>query len=128
MPVRIRTLVMALAASVLVPVAPLSAADSAQDGLTGVWRATNDCFLRFFVLIDGGRAQALYMTGERDENAVWTWDGTTLHIMSRMFPEDRFDGKLTSDGLAADYTWHDLDRDQLNKEECAFERFNPRGI
>jgi hypothetical protein len=114
-------------ASMLAP-ASLSAAAGANDNLTGVWRATNDCFLRFFVLIDGGRAQALYMTGERDENAVWTWDGTTLHIMSRMFPEDRFDGKLTTDGVAADYVWHDLDRDQLNKQTCAFERYMPIGI
>lgn len=127
MPARMRTLATLMLASLLTP-SSLSAADAGRENLTGVWRATNDCFLRFFVLIDGGRAQALYMTGERDENAVWTWDGTTLHIVSQTFPLDRFDGKLTSDGVEAAYTWHDLDRDQLNTQTCAFERYMPTGI
>jgi hypothetical protein len=127
MPAHIRPLAAMLLAGMLAP-SSLSAADVSRDTLAGVWRATNDCFLRFFVLIDGGRAQALYMTGERDENAVWTWDGATLHIVSQTFPLDRFDGKLTNDGVQADYTWHDLDRDQLNTQTCAFERYMPTGI
>jgi len=34
---------------------------------------------------------------------------------------------LTNDRVEADYTWHDLDRDQLNSQTCVFERFTPSG-
>jgi hypothetical protein len=93
----------------------------------GAWRTSNECFLTAFVLIEGGRAQASYLSGERDDNAAWTWDGGTLRITSATFPQDRFTGHLTNDRVEADYTWHDLDRDQLNSQTCVFERFTPSG-
>ena len=95
--------------------------------LAGAWRATNECFLAAFVLIEGGRAQAVYLSGERDENAVWTWDGSELRITSATFPLDRFTGHLTNDRVEADYVWHDLERDKLNSQTCVFERFAPSG-
>lgn len=91
----------------------------------GAWRATNECFLAAFILIEGGRAQTAYVSGERDDNAVWTWDGGTLRITSATFPLDRFAGHLTNDRVEADYVWHDLARDQLNSQSCVFERFAP---
>jgi hypothetical protein len=103
---------------------PLAA--SAQE-LAGAWRATNECFLAAFVLIEGGRAQSAYLSGERDDNAVWTWDGSTLRITSATFPLDRFTGHLTNDRVEADYVWHDLERDQLNSQTCVFERLAPSG-
>jgi len=99
-------------------------AASAQQ-LVGAWRATNECFLVAFVLIEGGRAQSAYLSGERDDNAVWTWDGSTLRITSATFPLDRFTGHLTNDRVEADYVWHDLERDQLNSQTCVFERLAP---
>ena len=93
----------------------------------GAWRTTNECFLTVFVLIEGGRAQASYLSGERDDNAAWTWESGTLRITSVTFPQDRFTGRLTNDRLEADYVWHDLDRDQLNSQTCVFERFTPSG-
>src|SRR5215469_15375294 len=95
--------------------------------LVGAWRATNECFLAAFVLIEGGRAQATYLSGERDDNAAWTWDGSTLRITSATFPLDRFTGHLTNDRVEADYVWHDLERDQLHGQTCLFERFAPSG-
>jgi len=91
----------------------------------GAWHATNDCFLAAFVLDDGGRSEAVYLSGERDDNATWTLDGSTLTITSRVFPLDRFTGRLTNDRIEADYVWHDLARDQLNQQSCTFERFTP---
>jgi len=91
----------------------------------GGWRATNPCFIVAFVLMEGGRAQASYVSGERDDNAVWTWDGSTLRITSATFPLDRFTGHLTNDRVEADYVWHDLERDQLHWQTCVFERFAP---
>jgi hypothetical protein len=101
---------------------PLSA--RAQQ-LVGGWRATNDCFLAAFVLTEGGRAQSSYVSGERDDNAAWTFDGSTLRITSATFPLDRFTGHLTNDRLEADYVWHDLEKDQLHSQTCVFERFVP---
>jgi hypothetical protein len=95
--------------------------------VVGAWRATNECFLAAFALIEGGRAQAVYVSGERDENAAWTWDGSNLRIVSATFPLDRFTGHLTNDRIEADYVWHDKDRDQLNQQACMFERFTPSG-
>ena len=91
--------------------------------IAGAWRATNGCFLTAFVLVEGGRAQAVYVSGERDENAVWTFEGGTLRITSATFPLDRFSGHLKDDRVEADYVWHDLEKDQLNAQACIFERF-----
>jgi hypothetical protein len=91
--------------------------------IAGAWRATNGCFLTAFVLVEGGRAQAVYVSGERDENAVWTFDGGTLRITSATFPLDRFTGHLKDDRVKADYVWHDLEKDQLNAQAYMFERF-----
>jgi hypothetical protein len=101
------------------------AAYAAESAPLGAWRTTNQCFLALFVLSQDGRAQAAYLSGEREENATWMWDGTTLTITSPMFPRDSFTGRLTTDGVDADYTWHDLDRDQLNQQTCRFERVEP---
>jgi hypothetical protein len=103
----------------------LGAASGAEGAPLGAWRTTNQCFLAIFVLTEGGHAQAAYLSGEREENASWSWDGSTLTITSPMFPLDRFTGHVTTDGVDADYTWHDLDRDQLNTQMCRFERVDP---
>ena len=101
------------------------AARAADGAPLGAWRTTNQCFLALFVLSQDGRAQAAYLSGEREENATWMWDGTTLTITSPTFPLDRFRGRVTTDGVDADYTWHDLDRDQFNQQTCRFERVEP---
>jgi hypothetical protein len=101
------------------------AAYAAEGAPIGFWRATNDCFLALLVIAEDGRAQAAYLSGEREENAMWTWDGTTLKVTSPMFPEDEFTGHLANDQVEADYAWHDLDRDQLNRQSCVFERVMP---
>jgi len=121
----VKTLVMLLIASGACVSFIAPAADAAEGAPTGAWRATNECFLAAFILTDDGRARAFYMTGERDENAAWTWDGSTLTITSPTFDLDRFAGRLTNNHVEADYTWHDLDRDQLNRQACVFERFTP---
>ena len=95
--------------------------------LIGAWRATNECFLAAFILTGNGRAQAVYLSGERDDNAAWTLDDGTLKITSQAFPLDRFTGHLTNDLIEADYVWHDLQKDELNRQSCIFERFTPRG-
>jgi hypothetical protein len=127
MPGLARTLVTIVAASVcLLASVPLS---SAADGApVGAWRTTNGCFLIAFLLSEGGRAQAVYMTGEQDENAAWTWDGSTLKIISKTFDLDMFAGHVTAEGIDAEYVWHDLDKDELHRQACAFERFTPPGI
>ena len=60
-----------------------SAAYAAEGAPLGAWRATDECFLAAFVLTEDGRARAAYLTGERDNNAAWTWDGSTLTIVYR---------------------------------------------
>ena len=95
--------------------------------LIGAWRTTNECFLVAFILTGNGRAQAVYLSGERDENAAWTLDSGTLRITSQTFPLDRFTGHLTNDRVEADYVWHDLEKDELNRQICIFERFTPLG-
>jgi hypothetical protein len=95
--------------------------------LIGAWRATNECFLAAFLLAEGGRVQAAYLSGERDDNAAWTWDGSTLRITSRTFPLDSFTGHLMNDRVEADYVWHDLQKDELHRQACVFEKFNPLG-
>ena len=104
------------------------AAYAAEGAPTGAWRTTNGCFLVAFYLTEDGRAQAAYMTGEQDANASWTWDGGTLKITSKSFDLDTFSGHLANDQIEADYVWHDLDKDQLNRQACVFERFNPVGL
>ena len=99
------------------------AANAQQGRLIGGWRATNDCFLA----AEGGRVQTAYLSGEHDDNAAWTWDGSTLTIKSPTFPLDLFTGRLTDDHLEVDYVWHNLDKDELNRQSCVFERFTARG-
>jgi len=123
----VRTLVMSLAAcGAAAAVTP--AAYGAEGAPLGFWRTTNQCFLALFVLTENGRAQAAYESGEQEANAAWTWDGMTLTITSPMFPEDKFTGRLADDHVEADYVWHDLDRDQLNRQACVFERVAARRL
>jgi hypothetical protein len=95
--------------------------------LIGAWRATNECFLRAFILAGNGRAQAVYVSGERDDNAAWSLDGGMLTVTSKAFPLDRFTGHLTNDRVEADYVWHNLATDELNRQTCIFERVTPSG-
>ena len=104
------------------------AADVTPDPPLGAWRTTNDCFLAAFILSDGGRTLAAYMSGEKDDKAGWSWDGATLTITSPTFDKDSFSGRLVGERLEADYVWHDLDKDELHKQACAFERFSPFGL
>jgi hypothetical protein len=94
--------------------------------LIGAWRATNECFLVSFVLTANGRSETMYVSGERDHNATWNLDGGTLTIRSPIFPLDGFTGHLTNDRIEADYVWHNLATDQLNRQTCTFERFTLR--
>jgi len=128
MPGLFKALVMILVAGGACVAAFPPVAYSAEGAPLGAWRTTNGCFLVAFLLTEGGRAQAAYMTGEQDENAAWTWDGSMLKITSRSFDLDTFTGRLTSDHIEADYVWHDLDKDQLNRQACVFERFTPLGL
>ena len=125
MPGLVKTLVMILVACGACVPAIAPAAYGAEGAPIGAWRTTNKCFLAAFVLTEGGRAQAVYLTGERDDNAAWTWDGATLRITSPAFDLDRFAGRLTNDHVEADYVWHDLDKDELYRQACVFERFTP---
>jgi hypothetical protein len=95
---------------------------AAQAAPLGVWQTTNGCFLVAFFLGDDGHANAAYMTGEQDDNATWSWDGSTLTIASRVFDLDNFTGRLVNDRIEADYVWHNNDTNQLNRQSCAFER------
>ncbi len=109
-------------------VALATGAYAAEGAPVGFWRATNDCFLAVFLLGENGHAQAAYKSGEQEQNGMWTWDGTTLKITSPMFPEDVFTGRLANDHVEADYVWHDLDRDQLNRQSCVFERVEAKRL
>ena len=128
MPGLFRTLAVILVAGGTCVAAISPAAYAAESAPIGAWRTTNGCFLLAFILTEGGRAQAAYMTGEQDENAAWTWDGSMLKIMSRSFDLDDFTGRLANDHIEAEYVWHDLDKDQLNRQACVFERFTPLGL
>jgi hypothetical protein len=90
--------------------------------LIGAWVSANGCFLAAFTLTEKGRAQAMYVSGERDDNAAWTLDSGTLRITSQAFALDGFTGHLTNDRIEADYIWHDLAKDALNRQACIFER------
>ena len=125
MPGFAKALVMMLTAWGAYVLSIATGAYAAEGAPLGAWRTTNDCFLAAFVLTEDGRARAVYMTGERDENAAWTWDGSALSISSKTFDLDRFTGRLANNRLEADYVWHDLDKDQLNRQACVFERFTP---
>ena len=94
---------------------------AAQNAPLGAWETTNQCFLVGFLLNENGRAQAAYMTGEQDDNAAWTWDGTTLTITSHVFDLDTFTGRVVNDRIEADYVWHNNDTNQLNRQACAFQ-------
>src|ERR1700680_1278795 len=96
MPGFVRTLFMSLIACGLYVPSMVPAAYAAEGAPLGAWRTTNECFLAAFVLTEDGRAHAVYMTGERDENAAWTWDGTTLTISSQTFDLDHFTGRLAN--------------------------------
>jgi hypothetical protein len=125
MPGLIRTLITSLAVCASGAAIIASAAHGAEGAPIGFWRATNDCFLAVFLLTDNGHAQTAYQSGEQEENAAWTWDGSTLMITSPMFPEDQFTAHIADDHVQADYVWHDLERDQLNRQACVFERVMP---
>src|SRR5258705_11241189 len=105
MPRLVRMLVVTLAACAACLPSMASSASAAEGAPLGAWRATNDCFLAAFVLTADGRVQAAYLSGERDEMAAWTWDGTTLKITSNTFDMDRFTGRLALDRLEAAYAW-----------------------
>ncbi len=120
MPALVKTIAMILAAASMAAVAV--DAYAAEAAPIGAWRTTNECFLAVFVVVDNGSARAAYMSGERDDEAAWTWDGTTLKIISATFPMDSFTAHLANDRLEADYVWHDLDKDMLNRQSCIFEK------
>jgi len=105
-----------------------ASAYGAEGAPTGAWRTTNNCFMAAFLLDETGHAEAVYVSGERDTSAVWTWDGSTLRITSMTFPLDRFAGRVTNERLEADYVWHDLEKDQLNRQACVFERFSDGSV
>ena len=127
MPNLVRTVAVSLAVLCLHALAA-PATYGAEGAPIGFWRTTNQCFLEVFVLTENGHAQAAYKSGEQDANAAWTWDGTTLTITSPMFPEDSFTARVADDRVEADYVWHDLDRDQLNRQACVFERVEARRL
>lgn len=102
-------------------------AHAAQTSPIGAWRTTNGCFLSAFILNEGGSAQAVYLSGERDDYAGWTGEGDRLEIISEDFPLDSFSGRVISDEIEADYVWHDIDQDAYNPQSCVFERFIPPG-
>jgi hypothetical protein len=124
----VKTLVTVLVAGGASVLTSPRAADAAQGAPIGAWRTTNGCFLAAFFLTEDGRAQSAYRNGEQDSDATWTWDGSTLRITSKTFDLDTFDGRLTNGDIQADYVWHDLDKDQLNRQACVFERFTPFGL
>ena len=103
-------------------------AHSADGAPVGFWRATNDCFLAVFLIGANGHAQTAYQSGEQDDNGAWTWDGTTLKITSPMFPQDEFTAHVASDRVEAEYVWHDLERDQLNRQSCVFEHVDAQRL
>ena len=124
MPGVVKTL-MSVAACGACAAAIASAAHGAESAPVGFWRTTNQCFLAVFVLTENGHAQAAYESGEQETNAAWSWDGTTLTITSPLFPQDQFTGHVADDRVQADYVWHDLEKDQLNRQACVFERVMP---
>jgi hypothetical protein len=128
MPSLVKTLVVILAAcgACVLAIAPLAYA--AETAPIGAWRTTNECFLAIFLLTDDGTAKTAYLTGEEDDKAAWTWDGTTLKITSAEFDLDSFAGHLTNDHIEADYVWHDMDKNELTHQACVFERFTLFGI
>ncbi len=119
----------AIAAAFVVGVLADTSKTSAAEGApTGAWRTTNACFLAMFLLTPDGAARTIYVNGETDKSALWTWDGTTLRIVSRTFDLDKFTGRLANDQVEADYVWHDNDKDELHTQSCRFERFTDLGI
>jgi hypothetical protein len=96
---------------------------AAAEAPVGAWEAKDDCFLAAFVVLPGGHARMLYRSGESDEDAAWTWDGAALRITSKVFPLDRFTARLKGTQVEADYTWHELKKDELHPQACVFEKF-----
>jgi hypothetical protein len=121
-------LLIGLAASVACAAPIVSPARGADGAPVGFWRATNDCFLAVFLIGANGHAQTAYQSGEQDETGAWTWDGTTLKITSPMFPQDQFTAHVASDRVEAEYVWHDLERDQLNRQSCVFEHVDAQRL
>jgi len=98
---------------------------AAESSPVGAWRAAGDCFLSAFNLRPDGRAETRYLSGERDDNARWTYEGGILAITSEVFRADTFEGGISGDRIDAEFTWHDVDRDELFPQDCAFDRFIP---
>jgi hypothetical protein len=108
-------------------IAPAQDANTAEDvprgdAPLGAWRTTNECFLALIYVSADGSAQAAYLSGEHEDDAAWSWDGTTLTIIAPTFPQDSFTAQLADGGLAADYVWHELDTDMFHTETCLFEK------
>jgi hypothetical protein len=103
----------------------IPAAYAAQPAPLGAWRTSNGCFLTAFFLSENGGARAVYLSGESDDYAAWTWEDGILKIISQDYPLDSFSGRLTNDHVEAEYVWHDFDRDELNPQSCIFEKFTP---
>ena len=103
-----------------------NAADDAPPGPPlGPWRTTNDCFLSAFNVLADGHVETVYLNGERDGRAHWSFEDGTLTISSGLFPEDSFEGVVMGDIIEAEFVWHDFDRDELNPQQCIFRRFIP---
>ena len=125
---RMTALAAVAAAFVAAGLANTPVTSAAEGAPTGAWRTTNECFLSMFLLTPDGAARTIYMTGEADNSALWTWDGTTLRIVSRTFDLDKFTGRFANDRVEADYVWHDNDKNELHTQSCSFERFTDLGI
>jgi hypothetical protein len=116
------------AASIAAWLVSMSMTHAAEGAPTGAWRTVNECFLAMFLLTPDGAARTIYMTGEADNSALWTWDGMTLRIVSRTFDLDKFTARFTNDRVEADYVWHDNDKNELHTQSCTFERYTDLGI
>ena len=122
--IRIMTRSAALAA-LLCAGAAQAAEDTTMEAVLGPWRATNDCFLSAFNVLADGHVETVYLNGERDGRAHWTFEEGMLTIASGLFAEDSFEGVVMGNVIEAEFVWHDLDRDELNPQQCRFERFIP---
>ena len=91
----------------------------------GGWRATNECFLEAFILMDDGKAVLVYASGEQDDNAKWAWANGALTLTSGTFDKDKFAGHMSGNTIDAEYAWHDKDTDSMHPQMCSFESFVP---
>ena len=111
-------------------VALATGAYAAVGAPVGFWRATNDCFLAVFLLGENGHAQAAYTSGEQEQKRYVD--------LARHPPSDhrsqrslraRIDGTdPANDRVEAEYVWHDLDKDQLNRQSCVFEHVEAKRL